>query len=252
MAISPSPFDRIHKTRRTSSRAWLIWALVLVVLIAVVILWRGQLAGAFWQVWAPVARVREALGQTEASRLKAELARAQAELLDRDELYKETIDLRARLGRTDAPGTRVLAGILLSPPWSPYDTLVIDAGLAHGIKAGDLVYAAGQALIGHVSEVYATTARVELFSAPGASYQALLRGEIPLALEGQGGGSLRAEVPAGTQVAVGDTILLPGLWGGVAARVSATDARAGESFIVVYMQLPANPAELSSVEVQPQ
>ncbi len=252
MAISPSPFDRIQKTRRTSSRSWLIWVLVLVLLIGATLMLRGSAASVFWQVWAPVARVREALGESEAARLRTQVAVLEAKLADRDALYKETLDLKERLGRSDVPGTRILAGVLLSPPWSPYDTLVVDAGEAQGIKLGDLVYAGGQTLIGHVTEVYATTARVELFSAPGATYQATLRGEIPMALEGQGGGSLRAEIPAATSVAVGDTVELPGIWGGLVGHVSATDARAGESFIVIYMQLPVNPSSLSVLEIQPQ
>jgi cell shape-determining protein MreC len=100
-----------------------------------------------------------------------------------------------------------------------------------------------------VSEVYDTAARVELFSAPGASYQALLNGTMPVAVEGQGGGSLRAEVPAGTPVKVGDSVAFPGLLGGIVSVVSATEAKEGESFIVVYMRLPANPQDLRFVEV---
>lgn len=252
MAISPSPFDRIQKTRRTTSRAWLIWVLVVGFFIAAALMLRGPAASALWQVVAPVARLREALGHSEAARLRAQVALLEAKLADRDALYKETLDLKERLGRSDTPVARVLAGVLLSPPWSPYDTLVVDAGEAQGIKVGDLVYAGGSALVGHITEVYATTARVELFSAPGATYQALLGGQIPIALEGQGGGSLRAEVPAGSQVKVGDTVELPGVWGGVAGKVSAIDARSGESFIVVYMQLPINPSSLSNLEIEPQ
>jgi hypothetical protein len=103
--------------------------------------------------------------------------------------------------------------------------------------------------VGHIIEVYKSTARVELFSAPGASYQALLRGILPVAVEGQGGASMRAEMPAGTQVAVGDTVQFPGILGGVAAQVSAVSAPAGESVVVIYMHLPANPIELQYVEV---
>ena len=199
-----------------------------------------------------MARVRDALGQSQAAQLRAQVAVLEAKLADRDAFYKETLDLQGRLGRTDTPSTRVLAGILLSPPWSPYDTLVVDAGGAQGVAVGDLVYAGGQTVVGHITEVYATTARVELFSAPGATYQATLKGEIPMALEGQGGGSMRGEIPAGTQVKVGDTVELPGVWGGIAGKVSAIDARSGESFIVVYMQLPINPSSLSYLEIQPQ
>ena len=60
---------------------------------------------------------------------------------------------------------------------------------------------------------------------------------------------MRAEMPAGTPVAVGDAVQFPGLLGGIAAEVSAIDAKAGESVVVLYMHLPANPAELRYVEV---
>ncbi|HEV7449404.1 MAG TPA: hypothetical protein VGP13_02605, partial [Candidatus Paceibacterota bacterium] len=97
--------------------------------------------------------------------------------------------------------------------------------------------------------VYSNQSRVELFSAPGQSYQAILNGTLPVAVEGQGGGSLQALVPASTAVAVGDTVSFPGIFGGIVAQVSAVDAKAGDSFIVVYMRLPVNPADLRFVEV---
>lgn len=223
---------------------------VLVVLVALVVLFRPALSSLLWQALAPVMRVRESLGADEVDRLRAQLAQAQAELIDRDALAEENADLRARLGRADAAAPRVLAGVLQHAPWSAYDTLVVDAGQAQGIAVGDLVYASGQALVGVVREVYASSARVELFSTPGASYQATLNGTLPVAVEGQGGGSMSAAVPAGTDVAVGDTVAFPGLYGGVVAAVSAVDAKEGESFIVIYMHLPVNPADLARVEIQ--
>jgi cell shape-determining protein MreC len=248
MATSPSPFDRLPP-RRAPSRLWLAWVLLIVVFAAAVVLLRQPASGLFWRIMAPVARVREALGQNEAKQLRAELASSTAALSDRDLLYKENINLKERLGRSGAPQARTLAAILQRPPWTPYDTLLIDAGADLGIAEGALVSAGGQGLIGRVSEVYAGSARVELFSAPGVSYQALLNGTLPLAVEGQGGGSLRAEVPAGTPVAVGDTVSFPGLLGGILAKVSAIEAKTGESFIIIYLRLPANPEDLQYVEV---
>lgn len=248
MAISPSPFDRIER-RRTGSRLWLAWVLAAVLLVGLVALFRQPASGLFWRIAAPVVRVRDSWGQGEAARLRAQLASSTAALADRDALYKENIDLKARLGRADAPPKRTLAAVLQRPPWTPYDTLLVDAGQMQGVEVGALVSAGGQGLVGRVSEVYAATSRVELFSAPGVSYQALLNGAVPVAVEGQGGGSLQALVPAGTQVAVGDAVSFPGLMGGIAARVSALEARPGESFIVIYMRLPANPADLRYVEV---
>ncbi len=203
----------------------------------------------FWLAAAPVVEWRQSLGATEATALRAQLAEATAALADRDALYREVADLRERLGRTDVPAPRILAAVLMRPPWSAYDTLLVDAGSSHGVALGDLVSAGQSGIIGRVSEVYAAQARVELFSAPGVTYQALLNGTVPVAVEGQGGGSMHADVPAGTIVAVGDTVEFPGLAGGIAAAVSAVDAKMGESFIGIYMTLPANPQELRYVEI---
>jgi cell shape-determining protein MreC len=251
MAISPSPFDRIRNPRRGTSSHPLAWlgVVAVVVLVALVVMFRQQAAQAFWYVAAPVVRVREALGASEVATLKAQLASTTALLADRSALYKENIDLKERLGRSDTAHPRILAAVLMRPPGVPYDTLLIDAGQAQGVELGDTVSAGGSAIIGRIVEVYANQSRVELLSAPSASYQATLNGTLPVAVEGQGGGSMRAEVPAGTQVKVGDTVELPGIAGGIAAAVSAVDVKAGESFIVIYMRLPVNPAELQFVEV---
>lgn len=248
MAISPSPFDRIQKSRRTSSRLWLVWVLVAIGLIAVVFGFRAQATELFWRLTAPALRLRETLGASQAGVLRAELASTSAALADRNALYRENLELKARLGRTDVP-QRVLAAVLQRPPWTPYDTLLIDAGANYGLTPGDLVSAGGRALVGSVAEVHADTARVELFSAPGRTYQALLRGTVPLAVEGQGGDSMVAQAPTGTQVAVGDEVLIPGVAGGLAATVTAVDRQAAESFIVIYMRLPGSPTALRFVEV---
>lgn len=249
MAISPSPFDRLPRRRQRSPFAFVLAALVLV-LVVLVVIFRPAASSLLWQVMAPILRVREALGAGEAERLRQALASSTAALADRKLLYEENRELKARLGRSDAGGARILAAVLQSPPWTPYDTLVIDAGEAEGVAVGDYVSAGGQTRIGRVSEVYVQSARVELMSAPGASYQALLHGTLPVAVEGQGGGSMRALVPVGSEVRVGDTVSFPGLFGAVAAHVSAVEERAGESFIVVYMHLPVNPGALRFVEVQ--
>ncbi len=239
----------MHKPRRPASRLWMVWVVLCALLIAGVAYFRQPASSIFWQVMAPVVRVRDALGATEAARLRAELASTTAALADRNLIYKDLLDLRERLGRSDTAAARTLAAVLQRPPWTAYDTLLIDAGQMQGVTQGALVSAGGQTFIGRVSEVYAASSRVELFSSPGASYQATLNGTLPLAVEGQGGGSMRAEVPAGTPVKVGDTVQFPGLMGGIVSTVSAIEAKAGESFIIVYLRLPINPADLRFVEI---
>lgn len=248
MAISPSPFDRLPRRRQRPSFAFVWGLLILVALVVLVVVFRHSATNLFWQVLTPVMRLREGLGSSETERLRQELALSSALLADRNLLYEENIDLKARLGRSDAGGVRILAAVLQSPPWTPYDTLVIDAGEAQGVSVGDYVSAGGSTRIGRIIEVYAKSARAELLSAPSASYQALLNG-ISVAVEGQGGGSMQTLVPVGTPVKVGDTVSFPGIWSTVTAQVSAVVAREGESFIVVYMHLPVNPSTLQFVEV---
>jgi cell shape-determining protein MreC len=211
--------------------------------ISIAALWRAPLSGLLWSVFAPVMQTRF-VGDASAS--------STAALADRDALYRENVELKARLGRTVSV-RRILAGVLLRPPATPYDTLVIDAGSAEGVAAGDLVSAGGMTVIGSVSEVYAHSSRALLYSAPGASYDATLRfaegGSIPVLVEGQGGGSLEARVPAGTAVTVGDIATLPGLGGGLTAEVAALDRGESESFITVYLRVPVDLFMLHFVEV---
>ena len=228
-----------------------IFFLILTFLAAV--LWRNQLGGFFWQAVAPLLHARNALGVSNTQRLQDALASSVAMLADRDLLYQENLQLKMRLGRSAGMQT-ILAGVLMRPPATPYDTLMIDAGSQQGVVVDDLVSAGGTTLIGRVAQVYKTTARVILFSAPGQTYSALLSIQngalsVPVEVKGQGAGSLEAQVPAKTPVAVGDSVVFPGIVGGFSSIVSYVDTKDGESFKTLYMHLPVNPLALRYVEV---
>jgi cell shape-determining protein MreC len=244
--ILPSPFDKLRaRKRRGGGGAWML-LLGLLVLMAAVYVLRGPLTGALY------AAVHPLLGARFAG--SAQTLATEGLVADRNALYQETLDLKARLGRTDVSPHRVLAGVVLRPPASPYDTLVIDAGSRHGVVVGDRVSAGGTTMLGTVQEVFDTTARVLLYSAPGAKYEGLLHpsapaGAVPVSVEGQGGGSMRAQVPTGTTVAVGDEVLLPGIAGGITARVAHYDHDGSESYITLYFALPIDPQSLRYVEV---
>ena len=249
---------------RLSGAGYVVGVVCGVALLALVILTRSALSSALW--WAltpllrhnPVAALAVQLHQTatleaDNATLRAELASTTAALADRDLLYRENLQLKSLMGR-DASVHSVLAGVVTRPPSSPYDTLVIDAGRAQGVAVGDYVSAGGTALIGTVDSVYATTARVVLFSAPSQVLQALLMDTpahpaIPLTVEGQGGGSMVAQVPSHTNVAVGDAVVFPGIADGLSALVTHVSVAQGASFQTLYLQLPANPLQLRFVEV---
>lgn len=254
---SKGSFDRYARRRRVS-RAPLLFGVLLLVVLALAAYFRAEVGGALWQAAAPVVALRNTLGATENEELRQQLLALQASLADRALLYQENLELKARLGRTDIEAPRLLAAVLQGPPGMPYDTLLLDVGTDNGVTVGDYVAAGGTTLIGTVTEVHAQTARVGLFSAPGQEHQALLYpagsapaalgGTVPLALEGQGGGSLRTQLPAGAKVRVGDYAVVPGLLG-FTATVSHVELEEGESLMTVYFGLGANPQGLRFVEV---
>lgn len=241
---------RSHRGRGLTPVLFFIIALGLV-LFAALVLFREPLSALLVRAYAPILELRNAFSRDEASRLRAELAGLQALLVDRAVLYEENLHLKRLLGR-NAERSLLLAGVIMRPPGTPYDTVLIDAGGLDGVVEGQYVSAGGNALIGRVVQVYEHAARVMLFSAPGELHEGLLSRDgttVPLTIEGQGGGSLKAEVPIGTGAQVGDSILISGIGSGITAMVAEVVVGESESYESLYLRLPANPYHLRTVEV---
>lgn len=184
----------------------------------------------------------------ENTKLKDDILSSQTSVLDRNQLYEENLTLKERLGREAQPNA-ALAAVVLRPPEVPYDTLLIDIGADSDIAVGDKVAAQGTLLIGRVSEVYAHTSRVTLFSSPGLSYNGFLRGSIPVTAIGQGGGSLVMQVPYDAQVKVGDLVALPGIESNTGSVVEQVEPGQGDSAVTAYLRLPFDPYQLRFVDV---
>ena len=185
------------RKRASLSSVLAVSAAVLLIVLAVV--FRHGLTGILWGIGAPLMQLRDSWSGSEAADLRAQLASTTAALADRDLLAQENAQLRQELGRLPGQGTAgrtvLLAGVLQSPPGTPYDTLLLDAGSSLGVSAGQRVFA-GNVAIGEIDAVYGNTSRATLYSAPGRSYQALLTTQgaaaVPVAVEGQGAGSMQA------------------------------------------------------------
>jgi len=234
-------------------RALLI-GILCIVLAGILIVWQRPLTALFWSVFAPVfSTVQGFVYKGELEQLRSELAKAQSLVADRDFLARENAELKSRLGRLIPGETTRIAAVLMRPPATPYDTFLLDVGLNDGVAMGDLVFASGSTVLGYVSEVYRSTSRATLYSAPEETHDTLLvtqDGSAPLVVEGQGGGSFVGELPQGVPVAVGDSVIFPNITPTLAARVSAVEVNPSESFQTVYLQLPANPFALQYVEVR--
>lgn len=256
----------ISPRRRSRGEWWrpLVVGAVLVLLGGVLWYVRPLLEDMLWRVGTPLASVRFGVLQTanvwlgslrdsaslseENMRLKGELASTTSALADRVMLRARVAELESQLGRTDSAAHTVLAGVVMRPPATPYDTLLVDAGSTHGVAEGALVFE-GSAAVGSVAQVYTTSSRVALFSSPGQILEGMLNGTVPVSVEGQGGGSLIAIVPVDTSVAVGDSVTISGIASPLALRVWGVERREGESFKTIYFRAPVNPFQTRFVTI---
>jgi hypothetical protein len=115
-----------------------------VVVAGTVFIAREPFANLLWRVGVPLAHARDALMSgtggffggfssnqalvAENNRLREALASSSNAVLDRSLLLRENIELRGRLNRAPANFRTILGGVVLRPPQSPYDTVMIDAG----------------------------------------------------------------------------------------------------------------------------
>jgi len=225
-----------------------------VLVIGASLVWRSGASTLVWKALTPVMLVRNALDSGQVAALRAELASTSALLADRDVLRAENAMLKAHLGRAGVEGSVILAGVIMAPPASTYDTLVIDAGAAQGVAVGQYVSAGGSTVIGTVTDVSSDSAHVTLLSAPGTTHDALVMSNqsgktLPISIAGQGGGSFSGQLPSGSMVATGDSVVFAGVAGQFVAQVVAVERRVGESFVTLYMHMPVNIFELRFVEV---
>lgn len=132
---------------------------------------------------------------------------------------EENEELRGLLGGTTTP--RIVAGVIARPPYTPYDTVVIDRGSEEGIVLNAPVYLVGGNALGYVQSVFPHSAFITLFSSPGVEATVYVFGpDIFTTAHGEGGGVIRLSVPQGIVIEKGVPVVLPSLDSGVLGLVS--------------------------------
>lgn len=145
----------------------------------------------------------------------------------------------------------ILGRVLSRPPFSPYDTLIVDVGERNGIEAGMKVLASESTEIGTVTEVNATTAHVELYSSAGVRTPVEINGDGALYVaEGQGGGKISAHIPRRVDVKNDDLLTVPSFNSRVIATVQETNTPETEPFTRAVGNLPINLFELTWVLIE--
>lgn len=180
----------------------------------------------------------------EAARMDAE-----AKMANYNSLAAENESLKEILGRKNEKALQIIAAILGRDSVNPYDTLIIDAGEAHGVVLGAKVFALGNIPIGRVDSIFSNTAKVLLFSTSEELTSVNIR-ETLFDLVGRGGGDFELTLPRDFIIEAGDQATLPGMTPYVVATVADIISDPRDSFKKVLLTSPVNIGELKFVQIE--
>jgi cell shape-determining protein MreC len=173
-----------------------------------------------------------------------------AQLTTLAELQEENTTLKVELGRTPAP-TGVLANVLTLPNRSFYDTFIVDAGSAEGIKQNMVVYAFGSVALGTISAVDTHTATVELYSAPGRQTSGTATGsDVAVTLSGRGGGEYEVNLPRDVPFNVGSIVAAQSTTDATLATIEKVITQPQDPFQRLLAKAPVNLQALKWVIVR--
>lgn len=171
-------------------------------------------------------------------------------LKDKDELSF----LRETVGRYSSTTKPIIAEVLSRPIDLPFDLLLIDVGrndfdqsrLGLGMK----VALNNEIILGEVVNVYSRTSRIKMYSSPNSRLRAYLgEDNIPVVVEGVGGGSFIASVPRGLEIKSGDLVNIKDPFVGILGYVKEVDDDDRHPFQQVFISIPVNINQLKWLEV---
>ncbi len=156
------------------------------------------------------------------------------------QLVKENIELKALLGRS-VENKMILGYILKKPPFTAYDSFILDIGSKDGVENGDKVYSTGNILIGEIAENNFNTSKVKLYSSYGEKYDIFITEKNIQAIAiGRGGGSFEAVVPRDLNIVEGDIVSIPDISNSVFGTVGRVIADPARAFATIIFSQPIN------------
>ena len=187
----------------------------------------------------------------ENTALKAQLASVSDLTLSCRAIVDSREELLNTFGRTgELKG--IAASVLVRPPETAYDLIIIDAGTSEGVHIGDKVHLPEGGALGQVSEVFTHTSKVALYTSPDNQTPAVLeRNSIPVTITGRGGGSFEFNAPRGLTLVAGDKVLSPLLTGEMLGVIKDVSASPTDSFQHILVEGVGNISTLRFVLVSP-
>lgn len=177
---------------------------------------------------------------TENDALKSELDLYREQMLDYETLKSEHAKLLAEYGR-EGTQNKIIATVLVRPPQTPFDTLILDVGSNEGVALEDVVYSVGGVILGTVTDVSAHNSNVTLFSRTNLMTPAIFeRSNLSISIRGLGGGSFEAQVPQESDIVKDDILIMPTLVPSPVGVVSLVESSVKSAFKRVLIQSPTN------------
>ncbi len=159
--------------------------------------------------------------------------------------------LLMNFGRTST-NKFVVSSVLVHPPQTPYDSLIIDAGAVDGVSLDAVVSLPEGPKIGTITEVFNKSARVKLYSSNGEKTNAVLeRFGVPVTLVGRGGGNFEIALPRDVAVEVGDKIISGNLTPMMMGIVGDVEMKPTDSFKKIMVRSVANIYTMRFVVITP-
>lgn len=169
-------------------------------------------------------------------------------ILKLDALEKENKDLLAILGR-DIKKDFIIASVIFKPPFSDFDTFMIDAGKNHGISNGMKVFI-NDIMLGEISETLDSESKVKLYSYNGNEISVIIgSSEISVVALGKGGENFEIILAKDTEIKTDDKVLIPGVDIFILGKINKIEHRESDPFKKAYFRYPINLNELKFVQI---
>jgi len=186
----------------------------------------------------------------ENEELKKQINDLEYKMSNYETLVDENNSLKEAFGRMGEE-QRILAGILVKPAQSLYDTIVIDAGSRDGVALGKKVFAGGTIVLGYISEVNVGTSKVTMYSSADEKVQVVITGkDISTEAIGRGGGTFEMTFPRDEDFPKGTEVVLPGINSHLLGLVDEIISDPRDPLQKVLLRSPVNIQELKFVEVE--
>jgi cell shape-determining protein MreC len=181
------------------------------------------------------------------------------DLLSIDSVRTENRELKGILGVKDSlDNPRVTSEVILTPPFSPFDTFVIrifnnyedgGADFSQKISIGDSVFIKN-ILVGKITEVYDVTAVAKLYSSFEQNLPVRINRETIAEAEGLGGLSFKIELPKDLEIEEGLPIFSMEYPDSIIGFINNIEKIENSSFQTIYFQYPFTFSEFNYVEVE--